>query len=87
MPIRIDRFESDDHLERPSVPKRVVRFLAANDDKAFTRSEIATAIDTDPDTVSTALSRLNSRGLVRHRGDYWAITDDDERLQNAFDLH
>ena len=87
MPISIDHFESDDIGHEPSVPKRVVRFLAANDDQAFTRTEIATAIDADPNTVSTALTRLESRHLVRHRGDYWAITTDDNRLQGAVDLH
>lgn len=87
MPIGIDRFESDDDLNERSVPERVVRFLAANDDKAYRRDEIAAAIDADPDVVSTALSRLSTRELVRHRGNYWAITTDRERLRAAYDLH
>jgi Mn-dependent DtxR family transcriptional regulator len=87
MPISIDTFESDDLPDGPSVPERVVSFLAANPEQAFTRTEIGTAIDADPDTVSTALSRLHGRDLVRHRGEYWAVTDDEERLHAAYNLH
>lgn len=87
MPISIDAFESADLPGDPSVPEQVVAFLAANDDRAYTRSEIATAIDADPNTVGTALTRLKERELVRHRGEYWAITDDRDRLQAAYELH
>lgn len=87
MPIGIDAFESSDPPGEPSVPEQVVAFLAANDQRAFTRSEVATAIDADPNTVGTALSRLKERSLVRHRGRYWAITDDRTRLQAAYHLH
>lgn len=78
MPIDIDRFE--DATDGP-VPtsQRVVRFLATNDDQAFRRAEIADAIDADPETVGTNLTRLKERSLVRHREPYWAFTDDRER--------
>lgn len=88
MPISIDEFESG---ETPgadlSTAERVVGFLAENDDKAFTRGEIAEALDADPNTVGTNLSRLKKRGLVRHRDRYWAITDDRERLHEAYQIH
>lgn len=87
MPISIDEFNEGEVPDGPSVPERVVSFLATNDQQAFTRSEIATAIDTDPNTVGTALSRLKDRDLVRHRGNYWAITEDRERLRSAYQLH
>lgn len=87
MPISIDAFESDDSLEEPSVGERIVAFLTANDDKAFTRGEIATEIDAEPNAVGSALTRLKDRDLVRHREQYWAITDDRERLRAAYDLH
>lgn len=88
MPISIDQFE-DGHVpdEGQSVPLRIAIFLAQNDDKAYTRSEIAENIDADPNTVGTALSRLKQSKLVRHRGTYWTITDDRELLYNAYDLH
>lgn len=86
MPVNIDDFEAGDLPSGPSVPAQVVAYLAAHDDQAFTRSEIANAIDEPPNTVGTALSRLKDRELVRHRGDYWAITDDRQRVAAAYDL-
>jgi Mn-dependent DtxR family transcriptional regulator len=87
MPVSIDAFESSDSLTEPSTGERVVAHLAANSDKAFMRGEIAAAIDADPNAVGSALTRLKERDLVRHREQYWAITDDRERLRAAYDLH
>lgn len=87
MPISIDEFEEGNVPGKRSVPEAVVAFLAANDENAYTRAEIAEAIDADPNPVGTALSRLKDRDLVRHKGDYWAITDDRQRLRDAYDLH
>lgn len=87
MPISIETFESEDWPAELSVPELVVGFLAANRDHAFTRAELADALDATPNAVGTALSRLKDRGLVRHRGSYWAITDDWDRVEAAYDLH
>lgn len=85
MPISIDRFERDEELRERTTSERVVRFLLAHDDQAFTRGELADALDVDPNTIGTNLSRLKERGLVRHREPYWAITDDRERVVHAFE--
>ncbi|MUV89761.1 hypothetical protein GJ629_07515 [Halapricum sp. CBA1109] len=87
MPVSIDEFESGDLPAGPSVPEQVITYLHTNRDAAFTRSEIATAIDEDPNTVGTALTRLKERDLVRHRGQYWAIVEDEQRVAAAYDLH
>lgn len=87
MPVSIDEFESHDLPQGPSVPEQVITYLYTHQDAAFTRSEIATAIDEDPNTVGTALTRLKERDLVRHRGKYWAITEDEHRVATAYDLH
>ncbi|WP_101294841.1 hypothetical protein [Halegenticoccus soli] len=87
MPVSIDEFESGNLPEGPSVPEQVATYLYTHRDQAFTRSEIATAIDEDPNVVGTALTRLKERELVRHRGQYWAITNDQERVAAAYDLH
>lgn len=87
MPVRIEEFETGDLPDGPSVPEQVLTYLYANRDKAFTRSEIATGIDEDPNTVGTALSRLKQRDLVRHKGEYWAITEDLDRVRDAYELH
>lgn len=76
MPIGIDQFEEGENLRDSSTSERILRFLATRDDQAYTRGEIADAIDTDPETVGTNLTRLKKRGLVRHREPYWAFTDD-----------
>jgi len=86
MPVSIDEFESDKFPGSPSIPEQIVRFLYSERDKAFTRSEIATAIDANPNTVGTALSRLKDRDLVRHRGTYWALVEDTDRVAAAYDL-
>jgi len=85
--VSIDEFESADLPEGPSVPEQVIVYLYTHANAAFTRSEIATAIDEDSNTVGTALTRLKERDLVRHRGQYWAITEDDQRVAAAYDLH
>jgi Mn-dependent DtxR family transcriptional regulator len=87
MPVDIERFESGTLPDEPSAPEQVVTFLASHRDQAFTRAEITAAVDASPNAVGTALSRLKERGLVRHRGEYWAVTDDEERLAAAYDLH
>lgn len=84
MPISIDRFEDDEaDLEGPTNAERILQFLLERDDEAFTRSEIAAETGVTRNSVGPVLSRLKDRGLVRHRGEYWAITDDEERLQSA----
>ncbi len=65
----------------------MLTYLYTNRDKAFTRSEIATGINEDPNTVGTALSRLKQRDLVRHNGVYWAIIADLDRVRDAYELH
>lgn len=87
MPVSIDEFESGDLPDGPSVPEQVITYLYTHRDAAFTRSEIATAIGEDPNTVGTALTRAKERDLVRHRGQYWAISEDEQRVAAAYDLH
>lgn len=87
MPVRIEDFESGNLPQGPSVPEQVLAYLQAHSDRAFTRSEIATGIDESANAVGTALSRLKDRDLVRHKGKYWAVTDDTERVAAAYDLH
>lgn len=62
MPISIDRFEESEEIRESSTSERIVRFLLAHSEQAFTRREIAEAIDTSPETVGTNLTRLKDRG-------------------------
>lgn len=83
MPIDIDRFETAKSLDAPPTSERILRFLRRNPDQAYTRSEIATAIDADPETVGTNLTRLKERGLVSHRSPYWALPSEDRSADEA----
>jgi Mn-dependent DtxR family transcriptional regulator len=82
MSIDRDTFENtnEDELVDLSIPDQVLGFLAANEDRAFKAREIASQIGVDEGAVSTALSRLKNRDLVEHKTTYWAVTDDEERL-------
>ncbi|MFD1648020.1 MarR family transcriptional regulator [Haloarchaeobius litoreus] len=81
MPIDIETFESspEDHLQNRGETNadRVMRFLAAHPDQAFTQSEIRDATDVKAGSISVVLSRLEDRGLVRHKGNYWALGEAD----------
>lgn len=82
MPIDIERFE-DDPVEELRANGRtnaeeILSFLASSSDRAFTPKEIHEATDVARGSVGVVLSRLEDRGLVRHRGEYWAIADDED---------
>ena len=81
MPIDRDTFDADESpVVRPGTNKhRVLTFLAAKEDQAFLRSEVAEGTGVDPDSVGPVLSRLRDEGLVEYREGYWAIQRD-ERL-------
>ena len=87
--IDIDEFENadDDAFEDRNDTERIVLFLDEHDDRAWKAATVAEELDLDTDAVSSILSRLKERGLVRHKRPYWAITDDEERLREAYRLH
>jgi len=60
----------------------VLTFLSDNPDKAYTLEEIHDATGVKKGSLGAVLSRLRERGLVKHRGKYWTIEDDD-RLASA----
>jgi predicted transcriptional regulator of viral defense system len=82
VPIGIDRFEEDDEAELRADghtnAERILAFLSANSEQAFTPKEFHEATDVARGSVGVVLSRLESRELVRHRGAYWAIDPDAE---------
>lgn len=88
MPIDIERFTeaSDEELTEPTNAEKVVRFLFRHRDKAYTPVEIAEGAGVKKSSISTVLRRLRDRNLVQHKGDYWAIGDED-RVREAFAFH
>ncbi|MDY6774566.1 MAG: MarR family transcriptional regulator [Halobacteria archaeon] len=89
MSIDIERFENEteDGLRESTNAEKVIRFLAENNGKAWKQSVIAERADVNPNSVGSVLSRLQDKGLVRHKGEYWAITDDKDRLESASQTH
>lgn len=87
MPINIDQFDDqpDDALdiEAESQPHSILMFLAEHDEQAFTQTEIHEETEVPRGSVGVVLSRLEERDLVRHRGRYWAIGEDDRLASYA----
>jgi hypothetical protein len=81
MPIDINTFESSSedrlHDDGPTNAERVMRFLASHPDQAFTQSEICEGTGVKKGSISVVLSRLEDRDLVRHKGNYWALGEDE----------
>ena len=55
----------------------ILTFLAENPELGFTPKEIHEETGVSRGSVGTTLSRLENHGLVRHKGEYWAIAEDD----------
>lgn len=87
MPIDIAQFEADPEsaleLREGTHPYRILRFLAEHDEQAYTQTELHEATGIKRGSVGAVLSRLEDRGLVRHRGRYWAIAEDDRLASYA----
>lgn len=89
MSIDIDQFDahSSEELEELSNAEYVLQFLYDNRDKAWKATEIATQTAVNENSIHPVLGRLEERGLVRHKGAYWAITTELDRLRQAYDIH
>ncbi|QZP39203.1 MarR family transcriptional regulator [Halobaculum magnesiiphilum] len=91
MPISIDHFDEDPadvlDLQEGTQPYRILHFLTENSEQAFTQTEIHETTDIKRGSVGAALSRLEGRGLVRHRGRYWAIAQDDRLASYAAQMN
>lgn len=87
MPINIDQLDDAPEevldLKEGTQPYRVLRFLGEHDEQAFTQSEIADGTGITAGSVGAVLARLEARGLVRHKGRYWAIGEDDRLASYA----
>lgn len=87
MPISIDQFDDQPDgalgIEEGSQPHRILTYLAEHDEQAFTQTEIHEGTEIPRGSVGVVLSRLEDRGLVRHRGRYWAIAEDDRLASYA----
>ncbi|MDG5777711.1 helix-turn-helix domain-containing protein [Haloarculaceae archaeon H-GB2-1] len=82
MPIDIQEFEAAPETELvhtigdPGHAAQLLAFLGDHSDEAFTLKELRTENSVPRGSIGAILTRLEDRGFVRHRGEYWAIGDD-----------
>ena len=81
MPIEVDEFEEAPEnaleIDRDTNKWTVVEFLLEHSEKAFTPKEIENEVDVPDGGVGVILSRLEEKGIVRHKGKYWTLETDD----------
>ncbi|MCU4741236.1 MarR family transcriptional regulator [Halobacteria archaeon AArc-m2/3/4] len=81
MPVDFESYYPTDLPDENTNGRRILEFLATHPDTGYRAGELAAELDIPRGSVGTTLSRLESRGLVRHKGEYWAINPE------AYDAH
>ncbi|WP_435064370.1 MarR family transcriptional regulator [Halobaculum sp. EA56] len=81
MPVDFESYRPTDLPDEGTNGRRILEFLADRPDLGYRAGELAAELDIPRGSVGTTLSRLEERGLVRHKGEYWAIDP------TAFDAH
>jgi hypothetical protein len=81
MPVNRDQFEElseeEEVVEEGTNAHRVLEFLLERSDEAFKQGEIAAETEIPRGSISVVLKRLEERGLVGHKRQWWAIAADD----------
>lgn len=80
MPVSFDKYDGDSgrmDLSEGTNAHAILSFLAERPDQGYTPKEIAEGTGVKRGSVGTTLSRLEDRDLVRHKGEVWAIGEDD----------
>jgi hypothetical protein len=80
MPVAFDDYDPADgrlDLAPGTNARTIVDFLAAHPETGWAPKEIHEQTGVARGSVGPTLDRLHDHGLVRHKGDYWAIAADD----------
>jgi DNA-binding transcriptional ArsR family regulator len=80
MPVEFESYDPGQgrlNLSEGTNARTILSFLAQHPETGFTPKEIHEATDVARGSVSPTLQRLAEWGLVRHKGEYWAIAPDD----------
>lgn len=83
MPVEFDRYRPSDLPNEGTNGRDILEFLAETPELGYRPSEIADELDIPRGSVGTTLRRLERRGLVRHKGEYWAINAEAYDAQTA----
>jgi len=73
MPVDFESYQPSDLPDEGTNGREILEFLAATPDMGYRPKEIAEELGIPRGSIGTTLSRLQERGLVRHKGEYWAI--------------
>jgi DNA-binding IclR family transcriptional regulator len=91
MPITTDEF---DHLPEEALDltegsnaQRVLTFLFEHPETAFRQNELIDNTNVNAGSIGPVLARLEERGLVRHKGKYWTLGQDDRLASYAAMAH
>lgn len=80
MPVEFDSYDPSQgrlDLSEGTNAHAILSFLARHPGTGFTPKEIHEATGVARGSVSPTLQRLDDWELVRHKGEYWAIAEDD----------
>ena len=81
MPVDFESYHPTDLPDEDTNGRRILEFLAENPELGFRPGELGEELKIPRGSVGTTLRRLEQRGLVRHKGPYWAINVE------AYDAH
>ena len=91
MPTTTDEF---DHLPATALDltegsnaQRVLTFLSEHPETAFRQNELIDGTDVKAGSIGPVLARLEERGLVRHKGKYWTLGDNERLASYAAMAH
>ncbi|WP_136602853.1 MarR family transcriptional regulator [Salinigranum halophilum] len=86
MPVDFESYHPSNLPDEGTNGRRILEHLAQHPELGFTPSELADALDIPRGSVGTTLGRLEERGLVRHKGEYWAINIEGYDAQTASEI-
>lgn len=86
MPVDFESYRPNELPGEGTNARRILEYLAQHSDLGFTPSELADALDIPRGSVGTTLRRLEQRGLVRHKGEYWAINTEAYDARTASEI-
>lgn len=91
MPVKFDEYSEADDPDLPVEPgsngHAILLFLSRHPEMGFTPTEIHEHVDIPMGSIGPTLKRLEERELVRHKGSYWAIGEDDRLASYDALLH
>jgi Mn-dependent DtxR family transcriptional regulator len=86
MPVNFENYHPNNLPNEGTNGRRILEHLAQHPQLGFTPSELSDELEISRGSVGTTLSRLEDRGLVRHKGDYWAINLEAYNAQTASEI-